>query len=230
MQQEDDLKSQLPRLQDISKNTYKNISRTSMNRIYSKILFAVIIGFCTVSCVKEKLETTYKKQETQIDSYLSKNNTARRDSTIIAPDGSTRDTTWTDTLSIIYNNGSARLVKTKGEGPKLSKDGAVSFYYAGYIFKGSSVSASNLFATNHQETAESANFILTDPDYSLYEVNIKDAEMLEGLKNGLIGVQAGETCEILFTAKYGYGNRTFGIIPANSALLYKIWVIGVSNE
>ena len=54
--------------------------------------------------------------------------------------------------------------------------------------------------------------------------------MLDGLKNGLIGVQAGEECEILFTAKYGYGNRTFGIIPANSALLYKIWVIGVSNE
>lgn len=201
-----------------------------MNRIYSKAIFAVIMCLCAGSCVKEKLETTYKKQETQIDSYLSKNNTARRDSTIVAEDGSTRDTTWTDTLSIIYNKGAARLVKTKGKGPKLASNGAVSFYYAGYTFKGSNVSASNLFATNHQETAESANFSLTDPDYSLYEVNIQDTEMLEGLKNGLIGVQAGETCEILFTAKYGYGNRTFGIIPANSALLYKIWVIGVSNE
>lgn len=201
-----------------------------MKIISDKAIFAVILCLFAGSCVKEKLETTYKKQETQIDSYLSKNNTARRDSTIIAEDGSTRDTTWTDTLSIVYNQGSARLVKTKGQGPKLAEDGAVSFYYAGYIFKGSSVSASNLFATNHQETAESANFKLTDPDYSLYEVNINDADMLEGLKKGLIGVQAGETCEILFTAKYGYGNRTFGIIPANSALLYKIWVIGVSNE
>lgn len=200
------------------------------NRIYSRAVFAVIMCLCAGSCVKEKLETVYKKQETQIDSYLNKNNTAKRDSTIIAEDGSTRDTTWTDTLSIVYNNGSARLVKTKGHGPKLDSNGAVSFYYAGYTFKGSSVSASNLFATNHQETAESANFSLTDPNYSLYEVNIAEAEMLEGLKNGLIGVQAGETCEILFTAKYGYGNKTFGIIPANSALLYKIWVIGVSNE
>jgi FKBP-type peptidyl-prolyl cis-trans isomerase len=201
-----------------------------MKLINIKIIFTVIFCICAGSCVKQKLETTYKKQETQIDSYLNKNNTARRDSTIISPDGSTRDTTWTDTLDIIYNNGSARLIKTKGEGPKLSADGAISFYYAGYIFKGSSVSASNLFATNHQETAESANFQITEPDYSLYEVNMADTEMLEGLKNGLTGVQAGETCEILFTAKYGYGNKTFGIIPANSALLYKIWVIGVSNE
>ena len=201
-----------------------------MRNVSDKIIFVILLCLCAGSCVKEKLETTYKKQETQIDSYLSKNNTARRDSTIIAEDGSTRDTTWTDTLSIFYNNGSARLVKTKGQGPELESDGAVSFYYAGYVFKGSSVTSSNLFATNHQETAESANFKLTDPDYSLYEVNIADTEMLEGLKNGLIGVQAGETCEILFTAKYGYGNRTFGIIPANSALLYKIWVIGVSNE
>ena len=194
------------------------------------ILFTILTCILAGSCVKEKLETTYKKQETQIDSYLNKNNTARRDSTIINEDGSTRDTTWTDTLNIAYNKGTARLVKKKGSGPALSENGAVSFYYAGYVFKGSNVSASNLFATNHQATAESANFSITDPDYSLFEINMADAELLEGLRNGLIGVRAGEECEILFSAKYGYGNRTFGIIPANSALLYRIWVLGVSND
>lgn len=201
-----------------------------MKRVSANIFFIVISCLCIGSCVKEKLETIYKKQETQIDSYLSKNNTAKRDSTIVSEDGTTRDTTWTDTLSITYNNDSARLTKIKGHGPKLSPNGAVSFYYAGYIFKGSNPTAANLFATNHQETAESSNFDITDPDYSLLEVNMAETDMLEGLKNGLIGVQAGETCEILFTAKYGYRNRTFGIIPANSALHYKIWVIGVSND
>lgn len=201
-----------------------------MKRMIKVTVLCILALVTASSCVKEKLETTYKKQETQIDSYLSKNNTARRDSTIINEDGTTRDTTWTDTLKIVYNGGAARLVKTKGHGPELSSHGAVSFYYAGYIFKGNNVSSANLFATNHQETAESSNFSLTDPDYSLYEMNIGDTEMLEGLKKGLIGVQSGEMCEILFTAKYGYGKRTFGIIPANSALLYKIWVVGVSNE
>jgi FKBP-type peptidyl-prolyl cis-trans isomerase len=62
------------------------------------------------------------------------------------------------------------------------------------------------------------------------EVNMAEAELLEGIRNGLAGVQSGEECEILFTAKYGYGNRTFGIIPVNSALHYRIWVVGVSND
>ena len=57
-----------------------------------------------------------------------------------------------------------------------------------------------------------------------------ETDMLEGLRDGLVGVRAGEECEILFTAKYGYGNKTFGIIPVNSALLYKISVVAVSIE
>lgn len=194
------------------------------------IFLTILVCLLANSCLKEKLETTYKKQDTQIDSYLSKNNTAKRDSTIIYEDGSTKDTTVTDTLRIIYNKGTARLVKKEGTGPALEEHGAVSFYYAGYVFKGSNVNASSIFATNHQATAESSNFNITDPDYSLFEANMMETQMLEGLRSGLVGVRAGEECEILFSAKYGYGNHTFGIIPANSALLYRIWVLGVSND
>lgn len=194
------------------------------------ILFILLICMAVSSCVKEKQETIYKKQESQIDSYLSKNNTARRDSTIIYEDGTQKDTTWTEELQIVYNRGAARLITKKGTGPQLSDEGAVSFYYAGYIFKGSAPAAASLFATNHQTTAETSGFDVTDADYSLFEVNMSETELLEGLRDGLEGVRAGEECEILFTAKYGYGNRTFGIIPANSALLYRIWVVGVSND
>ena len=194
------------------------------------IFFTLALCLAAGSCVKEKLETTYKKQESQIDSYLSKSNTAKRDSTIVYEDGTTKDTTWTENLEIVYNKVAARLITKKGTGPQLSEDGAVSFYYAGYVFKGSAPSPATLFATNHQTTAETSRFEVTDADYSLLEVNMAEAELLEGLRNGLVGVRSGEECEILFTAKYGYGNRTFGIIPANSALLYRIWVVGVSND
>lgn len=194
------------------------------------IFFAIVLCLAASSCVKEKLETMYKKQESQIDSYLSKSNTARRDSTIVYEDGTTKDTTWTENLEIVYNKGTARLITKKGTGPQLSENGAVSFYYAGYIFKGSTPTPANLFATNHKTTAETSQFKVTDADYSLFEVNMAETEILEGLRNGLAGVRSGEECEILFTAKYGYGNRTFGIIPANSALLYRIWVVGVSND
>ena len=189
------------------------------------------------SCVKDKLEETYSRQETQIDTYLTRNRVVKRDSIqiIITPnadDPTKNDTTkvkveWEDTLDVVYNNGAARLRKTEGTGPELTENGAVSFYYAGYIF---SSSPSTLFATNHRETAEGAKFELTDADYELIEADMTKARMIDGLRNGLIGVRSGEECEIVFSGKHGFGDEIFGTIPVNSALLYKIWVVGVSNE
>ena len=93
-------------------------------------------------------------------------------------------------------------------------------------------SPSKLFITNHQATAEDPKnkFIVTDPDYNVLEADMRHDDFIDGLYNGLIGVRAGEECEIAFSGKHGFGNVVFGTIPANSALLYKIWVIGVSNE
>lgn len=203
-------------------------------KINACIPILMLICLTAGSCVKEKLETTYKKQDTQIDSYLEKNQVVKRDSTRMDINPETGDTTytkvtWNDTLRIAYNLGTARLVTKEGDGEELGPDGAVSFYYAGYIFTGS-VSSSGLFATNHEQTATDSGFDLTDPDYELFEASLGDAGLIEGLRYGLEGVRSGEECEILFSGKYGFGKSTFGIIPANSALLYKIWVLGVSND
>ena len=181
------------------------------------IFTAVLACMAATSCIKEQLEVSYNRQEDQIESYIEKNQTVK-DS-----EGTTVN------LRVVRNEGSNRLVKVEGTGEELRADGHVGFYYAGYTFNGS-VSASNMFVTNHQVTAEQAGWNLTDPDYSLMEINITDSELIEGLRNGLMGVKAGEECEILFSGKYGFGNKTFGMIPAKSALLYKIWVVSVTNE
>lgn len=237
--------------------------------IKTKIFAIMLICLAGTSCIKEKLETGYNKQESSIDAYILKNPTAQRTATITdtltfidtifvydtsyiyepGENGAidtvmvidttesyeygqtvqTRDTTWTDSLRVVYNNGSTRLVREEGSGVMLEPDGSVSFYYAGYTFTGS-ITKQNLFVTNHQPTAEASGFALTDPDYELYEINLGEAELIEGLRNGLEGVRAGEMCEILFSGKYAFGNSTFGIIPANSALAFQIWVVGVSND
>ena len=49
-------------------------------------------------------------------------------------------------------------------------------------------------------------------------------KLLKGLDSGLIGVQAGETCVILFSAKYGYYDETVGVVPAMSPLLFTVTV------
>ncbi len=203
----------------------------------SKILILLVICLATGSCVKEKLETFYTKQDTQIDAYMTKARVVKRDSikleiTPNADDPTKNDTTkvkveWEDSLDVIYNKGAVRLVKTEGTGPALEEGGAVSFYYAGYVFTSN---PSSLFATNHQETAAGAGFTLTDDEYQIFEADMRSTQLLEGVRNGLIGVKSGEVCEIAFSGKYGFGDEVFGTIPVNSALLYKIWVIGVSNE
>jgi FKBP-type peptidyl-prolyl cis-trans isomerase len=189
------------------------------------------------SCMKDKLETTYSKQETQIDAYIAKNMVIKRDSTRMEVTPNTEDPTkndtsyvkvqWQDTLNVEYNKGAARLIRKEGTGERLTEKGAVSFHYAGYVF---TTQPSSLFATNDEQTAKGANFNLTDAEYVLFEADMTDIHLVEGLRNGLLGVRTGEECEIIFSGKYGFGNEIFGTIPVNSALLYKIWDITVSNE
>lgn len=175
------------------------------------IILMLLSALFQVSCVKEKLEVTYNKQEEKINSYIES--------------ALGKDETYTK----VNQNGSNRLTRVQGEGEELKADGNITFYYAGYIFEGS-VSASNLFMTNHETTANDSGWSGVETDFEALTLNLKEDSLLPGLRNGLLGVKAGEECEILFSGKYGYGNTTFGIIPANSALLYKIWVVSISNE
>ena len=169
------------------------------------------------SCVKQQLEGVYNKQEEQIDQYITK--------TMVTKD----ELGNPDTLRVVRNEGSNRIVLKEGIGEELSHDGYVSFYYAGYTFSGS-VSAANMFSTNRLESAIEVGWSAEESEYTLYEINLKDADLIPGLRNGLEGVRAGEECEILFSAKYGFGNKPLGMIPAKTALLYKIWVVGVTND
>ena len=189
-----------------------------MNKI--KTLLLLLTCMTAASCLKEKREATYNSQESKIDQYITNNMYVKR-----TEDGQT----ITDTLRVVYSGGASRLVTKEGTGEELKEGGTVSIYYAGYSFSNGK-SNSNLFATNREETATAAKWTLTDADFSLYTIDLRDAEIVEGLRQGLIGVKSGEECQILFSGKYGFGSDSFGIIPANSALLYKIWVISVSND
>ena len=185
-----------------------------MNRFISYIaaFAALMLG---TSCVKEKLEQTYTNQESKIDSYIeSKRYT---------------NTEKTESLRVVYNGGSTRLVKTEGVGEELKAHGTLAIYYAGYVFTNGK-NANSLFITNHEETAKSAGWNLTDEKFELLQLNMGETELVEGLRQGLMGVKSGENCEILFSGKYGFGNTIIGIIPANSALLYELWVEAVSND
>lgn len=100
----------------------------------------------------------------------------------------------------------------------------------GPVISGSqSSSGLTMFATNHYATASLSGWSLSDGDYSPVSISMSDKDIVAGLRDGLVGVRAGEVCDILFSGRYGFGKKPLGPIPANSALLYRIWVESVSE-
>ncbi len=174
-------------------------------------------------CTEQELETTYSSQEDRIDSFIERLMNSE-----------------TPPVRVVHNNGSNRIVLGEytpaddtdmNYTEELTESGTVSFYYAGYIFSGSTPTSSNLFATNNQDVAAEAGWELTNADYNILTVNMSDKNVLvEGLRNGMIGVRGQDTCYVVFSGKYGFGDKAVGIVPANSALLYQIWVESISND
>ena len=121
-------------------------------------------------------------------------------------------------MRAVYNGGSVRLVIAEGTGEEeLASDGVVSLYYAG-----------NMFATNHPDLADT--WKTSEDTFEIETVKLGEDPLVEGLKNGLVGVKSGEECYIVFSGKYAYGQKAFGTIPANSPLIYHIWIDSISNE
>jgi len=163
------------------------------------------------SCKKESIRELYAKQEDWIETFV--------EDQISGNEG----------YHAISQKGSTRLTLVDGSGDELKDGGTLTFRYAGYVLTSSSISTSNLFATNHAETAESASWNLSDST-ALEALTVRQSELVEGLRNGLVGMQGGEEAYILFSGEHGFGKRQVGTIPANAAVAYHIWVESISNE
>ena len=145
------------------------------------------------------------------------------------------DMGWTDKVDAVYidglpvaeyvrkyspENGAVRVIidPAASSARMLQKGDSVYFHYSGYIFSGGKGS---LFATNDSEVAEAAGFIT---DGNPFNIKYGSSALLEGLRLGLEGVQEGEHCYIIFSARYGYGNQIMANLPKLTPLLFEITV------
>ncbi len=173
---------------------------------------AVAICLLAVSCGKEALKTTYGNQEKYIESIAES----------LQKDG---------TATITRNEGSVRVTVAEGQGEELREGGAVSFYYAGYFLNSGSLSNNNVFATNYDTFAQSIGWAVSDSTvFAVQTIDLAEDEIVEGLRNGMIGVKGGEECYVLFSGKHGFGGKIVGTIPRNAALAYHLWIKSVSNN
>ena len=181
------------------------------------LLLAVAASFLP-ACDKEAKQQAYDKQETNIANFVEAQLKADETATVTYKDGTVR-VVLHDTLER-----EGLLADT------LQAGGTVSFYYAGYLLSGTSVSSINLFATNHKKTADAAGWQLSDTTaFHIQTLTLED-RLLPGLQRGLEGVRNQDECYILFSGKYAYGSHAQGTIPARSALVYHIWVESISND
>ena len=144
-------------------------------------LIALVMVF---ACSKEEVKLRYSRQEQNIESFV--NSTLKS----------------VDTAYVVYNKGVTRLVVVPGDGDSLSVNGTVSFHYAGYVLSGTSVNASDMFATNSEEVAKGSGWTLSDDSvFEAKTVKLSESGFVKGLKYGLEGVKAGQECYILFFRK-----------------------------
>jgi FKBP-type peptidyl-prolyl cis-trans isomerase len=153
-----------------------------------------------LSCTKEDRKLALVTQEENIDKYINNLRGVR----------------------IARNGGSNRLVFTEGRGTdSLALGDSVKFYYAGYVF---SNGKGSLFATNDTLVAKKNGFEFSG---GIEEKVLSSKDMVRGLANGLVGAKAGEKCEVVFSAKYGYDNDVVYNVPKMSPLIFEIWVEGI---
>jgi hypothetical protein len=178
----------------------------------------IILALLLAACAKESLQSTYDKQTSNIESFITASMNRDPHATLVRNDGAYR-LNFHDTLD-------ATLHRTDS----LDWGGQVVLYYACYTLTSTSLSNSNLIATNYKRLAEQAGWKLTDQSLYKLDTLTLDKSLLPGLAAGLVGVQPQDEGYILFTGKYGYGGSQKGTIPARSALAYYFWIENISNE
>ena len=178
---------------------------------YILAVFALFIGL--FSCSKESQKEEWADQEELIEDFIE----------VILD---------SDSTAVTVSTGKAeRVIVVSGSGDELASDGNIAFYYAGYVLKSSKLSSCTLFATNYEDVALDEDWDVSDSTaLNIMTINIKETDLTDGLKSGLVGVQGGEECYILFTSKYGFGKKALGTIPANSPQVWHIWVESISND
>lgn len=168
-----------------------------------------------LSCSKQSLQTTYDRQTTYIENFVA----ARMKED--------------PTATLTRNGGAYRITMHDTEDPardSLKAGGQVSLYYACFTLTSANISSNNLVATNIKEVADQARWTLTDESRFKLDTLTLDKNLVQGLQDGLAGVQPGDEAYILFTGKYGFGNSEKGTIPALSALVYYILTDEIFNE
>jgi len=158
-----------------------------------------------ISCQKQEQEISVASQEKSIESFVNSQTSSR----------------------IAFNGGVNRVVLEEGVGDTLALGDSLILEYAAYIFNSGKGS---VFATNIPEIASLAGIDISNSGMENYGIELGKTTLLYGVELGLRGVKSGEHCYIVFSSRFGYGNKIVGIVPKYSPLIFEVWIKEVKKN
>lgn len=165
----------------------------------------VVFASFLISCQKQEQEISVASQEKSIESFVNSQTSSR----------------------IAFNGGVNRVVLEEGAGDTLALGDSLILEYAAYIFNSGKGS---VFATNIPEIAALAGIDISNSGMEDYGIELGKTTLLNGVELGLRGVKSGEHCYIVFSSRFGYGNKIVGIVPKYSPLIFEVWIKEVKKN
>lgn len=165
----------------------------------------VLLVSSLISCQKQEQEISVASQEKSIESFVTAQTSSR----------------------VAFNGGVYRVVLDEGAGDTLALGDSLILEYAAYIFTSGK---GPVFATNIPEIAALAGIDISNSGMENYGIQLGKTSLLSGVELGLRGVRKGEHSYIVFSSRFGYGNKIVGIVPKYSSLIFEVWIKDVKKN
>ncbi|MDR2466140.1 MAG: FKBP-type peptidyl-prolyl cis-trans isomerase [Prevotellaceae bacterium] len=165
-------------------------------------LGAALLFAASLCCDKDD---PIEKQEASIDSYI-RTKMDRNPSLKLLRDGS---------VSYLYLPGDSAA-------PAVSPGDSLYIIYTGVLL----ADTSRCFVTNDIEVAAALGMDTVSGNFAPLGVAVGEGKLIKGLDSGLKMAHPKDKGEIIFNSDYGFGNKAVGIVPAYSALIYKLVISG----
>ena len=179
---------------------------------YYKIML-LAISVLAMSCAKDKEAENITKQEEIIEAYWAK---LEIDNINVFEK---------DTDEDIF-----RVVLQKGdETQSIAAGDSIHFFYTGAIFTDKGLELSRVFDTNEASVAKELK-LSTEQELKIREDVAGMGRFVSGLEKGILRMHKGEEAHIIFTSKFGYGDKAMSTIPKYSPIIFKVKIVEVIKK
>ena len=204
-----------------------------VTKIAFMAVMTLVMAF-VVSC-SNQTDTTLTQQQTGISTYLKNSHQPR-----LIPEaeiGESLDANpkfYSQWGLDIYRYIATYYNEDRDTKPVVALGDEVALRYSAYVFRNTTPTTSELFATNDEAKIRELVSAGLDTSYEWASeplvVTFGEGEILDSLEIALEGCHEGDSVEVYLTFEAGYGNKYFGMVPGKSAMVWYIDILSVTKK